>query len=142
MVLIPLAAVAFISVGRHPLAGIAAGFGAVSAAFAVNILLTPADGVVTDIANESAQLVDPSVNLDLVSNLWFGIVSTLFLTVVITQITTRIIEPRLGTWDRGTADQEELAREEGPEIDAGRRGQGPALGALRAAGRARPRSCC
>jgi AbgT putative transporter family len=58
LVLIPLAAVAFISVGRHPLAGIAAGFGAVSAAFSVNILLTPADGVVTDIANEAAQLVD------------------------------------------------------------------------------------
>jgi aminobenzoyl-glutamate transport protein len=117
LVLIPLAAAAFISVGRHPLAGIAAGFGAVSAAFAVNILLTPADGVVTDIANESAQLVDPSVNLDLVANLWFGIVSTLFLTVVITLVTTRIVEPRLGTWDRGLADHEELAREEGPDID-------------------------
>jgi aminobenzoyl-glutamate transport protein len=117
LVLIPLAAAAFISVGRHPLAGIAAGFGAVSAAFSVNILLTPADGVVTDIANESAQLVDPSVNLDLVANLWFGIVSTLFLTVVITLITTRIIEPRLGKWDRSQADHEELAREEGPAID-------------------------
>ena len=117
LVLIPLAAAAFISVGRHPLAGIAAGFGAVSAAFAVNILLTPADGVVTDIANESAQLVDPSVHLDLVANLWFGIVSTLFLTVVITLVTTRIVEPRLGTWDRGLADEEELAREEGPAID-------------------------
>jgi aminobenzoyl-glutamate transport protein len=118
LVLIPLAAAAFISVGRHPLAGIAAGFGAVSAAFAVNILLTPADGVVTDIANESAQLVDPSVHLDLVANLWFGIVSTLFLTVVITLVTTRIVEPRLGTWDRALADHEELAREEGPDIDA------------------------
>jgi aminobenzoyl-glutamate transport protein len=117
LVLIPLAAAAFISVGRHPLAGVAAGFGAVSAAFSVNILLTPADGVVTDIANEAAQLVDPSVNLDLVANLWFGIVSTLFLTVVISLITTRIVEPRLGTWDRGLADAEELAREEGPEID-------------------------
>ena len=34
LVLIPLAATAFLSVGRNPLAGIAAGFGAVSAAFA------------------------------------------------------------------------------------------------------------
>lgn len=117
LVLIPLAAAAFISVGRHPLAGVAAGFGAVSAAFAVNILLTPADGVVTDIANESARLVDPTVSLDLVSNLWFGIVSTLFLTVVITLVTTRIVEPRLGTWNRADADQEELAREEGPSLD-------------------------
>jgi aminobenzoyl-glutamate transport protein len=124
LVLIPLAAAAFISVGRHPLAGVAAGFGAVSAAFSVNILLTPADGVVTDIANESAQLVDPSVNLDLVANLWFGIVSTIFLTIVISLITTKIIEPRLGTWDRGLADEEELAREEGPPIDAAAEAKG------------------
>jgi aminobenzoyl-glutamate transport protein len=124
LVLIPLAAAAFISVGRHPLAGIAAGFGAVSAAFSVNILLTPADGVVTDIANEAAQLVDPSVNLDLVANLWFGIVSTLFLTVVITLITTKIVEPRLGEWDRSQADHEELEREEGPPVDAAREARG------------------
>ncbi len=124
LVLIPLAAAAFISVGRHPLAGVAAGFGAVSAAFSVNILLTPADGVVTDIANESAQLVDPSVHLDLVANLWFGIVSTIFLTIVISLITTKIIEPRLGTWDRGQADEEELAREEGPPIDAAAEAKG------------------
>ncbi|WP_445147843.1 AbgT family transporter [Baekduia sp. Peel2402] len=118
LVLVPLAAAAFISVGRHPLAGIAAAFGAVSAAFAVNILLTPADGVVTDITNEAAALVDPTVNLDLVANLWFGIVSTLVLTVVISLITTRLVEPRLGVWNRADGDAEELAREEGPPIDA------------------------
>jgi aminobenzoyl-glutamate transport protein len=124
LVLIPLAATAFLSVGRNPLAGVAAAFGAVSAAFSVNILLTPADGVVTDIANEAAQLVDPNVKLDLVANLFFGIASTLFLTVVIALVTTRIIEPRLGAWDRGKADHEELAREEGPEIDAGAEAKG------------------
>lgn len=117
LVLIPLAATAFLSVGRHPLAGIAAGFGAVSAAFGVNIMITPADGVVTDITNEAAQLVDPTVKLDLAANLFFGIGSTLFLTVVIALITTRIIEPRLGAWKREDADPEELEREEGPPLD-------------------------
>lgn len=116
LVLIPLAAVAFLSVGRHPLAGIAAGFGAVSAAFGVNVLITPADGVVTDIANESARLVDPGIDLDLTANLYFGIASVLFLTVVITLVTTRIIEPRLGTWKREDGDAEELAREEGTDV--------------------------
>ena len=118
LVLIPLAATAFLSVGRNPLAGIAAGFGAVSAAFGVNILIVPADAVITDITNEAAALVDPNTKIDLVSNLYFGIGCTLFLTVVIALITTRIIEPRLGVWDRSLADQEELAREEGVEIDA------------------------
>jgi aminobenzoyl-glutamate transport protein len=117
LVLIPLAATAFLSVGRNPLAGIAAGFGAVSAAFAVNILIVPADAVVTDITNEAASLVDPDADIDLVANLYFGAGCTLFLTIVVALVTTRIIEPRLGAWDRSLADEEELAREEGPEVD-------------------------
>jgi aminobenzoyl-glutamate transport protein len=118
LLLIPLAATAFLSVGRHPLAGLAAGFGAVSAAFSVNILIVPADAVLVDITNEAARLVDPSAQIDLVSNLYFGIGCTLFLTIVIALVTTRVIEPRLGAWDRGLADREELAREEGEEVDA------------------------
>jgi aminobenzoyl-glutamate transport protein len=43
---------------------------------------------------------------------------------VIALVTTRIIEPRLGTWDRGMADHEELAREEGPPIDAAAEAKG------------------
>ncbi len=117
LVLIPLAATAFLSVGRNPLAGLAAGFGAVSAAFGVNVLIVPADAVITDITNEAAALVDPNAQIDLVANLYFGIGCTLFLTVVIALITTRIIEPRLGSWDRSLADEEELAREEGVELD-------------------------
>jgi aminobenzoyl-glutamate transport protein len=117
LVLIPLAATAFVSVGRHPLAGIAAGFGAVSAAFGVNVLIVPADAVITDITNESAALVNPDAKIDLVSNLYFGIGCTLFLTLVVALVTTRIIEPRLGAWDRGLADEEELAREEGQQVD-------------------------
>jgi aminobenzoyl-glutamate transport protein len=117
LVLIPLAATAFLSVGRNPLAGIAAGFGAVSAAFGVNVLIVPADAVITDITNEAAALVDPAAQIDLVSNLYFGIGCTLFLTVVVALVTTRIIEPRLGAWDRSLADEEELAREEGQEVD-------------------------
>lgn len=117
LVLIPLAATAFLSVGRNPLAGVAAGFAAVSAAFSVNILIVPADAVVTDITNETARLVDPDAEIDLVANLYFGIACTLLLTVVIALITTRVIEPRLGNWDRSLADEEELAREEGPPVE-------------------------
>lgn len=115
LVLIPLAAAAFLSVGRNPLAGIAAGFGAVSAAFGVNILFTPADGVVTDITNDAAHLVDPSVHLDLTANWFFAIASVFLCTILISLVTTKIIEPRLGEWKREDADQEELDRELGQE---------------------------
>ena len=60
LVLIPLAAAAFISVGRHPLAGLAVGFASVAAAFLVNILIVPVDGILTEITNDAIRLVDPT----------------------------------------------------------------------------------
>lgn len=96
LVLIPLGAVAFMSVGRHPLAGLAAAFAAVGATFGVNVLITPVDGIITEVTNESAALVDPARTIGLTANLFFGIGSTLFLAFLITFITEKVIEPRLG----------------------------------------------
>jgi aminobenzoyl-glutamate transport protein len=98
LVLIPLAAAAFVSVGRHPLAGLAAAFAAVAAAFLVNILITPTDGILTEITNDAIHLVDPQVSIDLTANVWFSIASVIMLTVVITLVTERMIEPRLGPY--------------------------------------------
>lgn len=98
LVLIPLAGVAFISVGRHPLAGLALGFAAVGGAFTVNMLIKPLDAVLVEFTNDAIHLVDPSKSIGLASNLWFSIASVLVLTVLITVITERVIEPRLGKY--------------------------------------------
>jgi aminobenzoyl-glutamate transport protein len=99
LVLIPLAGVAFLSVGRHPVAGVAAGFAAVAAAFTVNMLIKPLDAVLTEFTNDAIHLVNPSISIDLTANLWFSIASVIVLTVVITVITQRVIEPRLGKYE-------------------------------------------
>lgn len=112
LILIPLGGAAFLSVGRHPLAGIAAAFAGVSAAFAVNLLITPTDGLITEITNEALQLVDPDSSLDLTANLWFSIGSTFFLAVVISFVTERMIEPRLGTYHPPEDDGDHPADEE------------------------------
>ncbi|WP_198370929.1 AbgT family transporter [Roseomonas rosulenta] len=98
LVLIPLAAAAFISVGRHPLAGLAAAFAAVASAFLVNILIVPTDGILTEITNDAIRLVDPNKSIDLAANLWFSIGSVVLLTIVIGLITEKVIEPRLGPY--------------------------------------------
>lgn len=99
LVLIPLAGAAFLSVGRHPLAGLAAGFAAVAGAFTVNMLIKPLDAVLVEFTNDAIGLVDPDKSIGLASNLWFSIVSVLFLTVVIAFLTERVIEPRLGKYE-------------------------------------------
>ena len=99
LVLIPLGAAAFASVGRHPLAGMAAAFAGVAGGFGVNLFVTPTDAVLTEITNESIQLVDPTGSIDLTANLWFGIGSTIMLTVLLGLVTTRMVEKRLGAYD-------------------------------------------
>jgi len=98
LVLIPLAAAAFISVGRHPLAGLAAAFAAVASVFLVNIFIVPIDGILVGITNEAIHIVDPGKNISLTSNFWFSAASMLVFTVVVGLITDKIVEPRLGKY--------------------------------------------
>jgi len=116
LVLIPLAGTAFLSVGRHPLAGIALGFAAVAGAFTVNMLIKPLDAVLTEITNDAIHMVDPTKSIDLTANLWFSFVSVPFLTVVIGLITDRVIEPRLGKYVPGPGAD---PPEPGPDTPAG-----------------------
>jgi aminobenzoyl-glutamate transport protein len=112
LVLIPLAGVAFMSVGRHPLAGLATGFAAVAGAFTVNMLIKPLDAILTEFTNDAIHLVDPQASIGLTANLWFSIASVAFLTVLITFITERVTEPRLGAF------QGEKPAEEGGKLSA------------------------
>jgi aminobenzoyl-glutamate transport protein len=114
LVLIPLAAAAFLSVGRHPLAGLAIGFASVAAAFLVNILIVPVDGILTEITNDAIRLVNPNLSIDLAANIWFSFASVFLLTVLIVLITERVIEPRLGayTGDYKVAGEEVLSEAE------------------------------
>lgn len=128
LVLIPLGAAAFASVGRHPLAGMAAAFAGVAGGFGVNFLITPTDAVLTEITNESIALVDPSQSIGITANLWYGIGSTILLTVLLSIVTSRVVEKRLGAYDTSVApdaDASDIQKaDDAPEVgeEADRRG--------------------
>ncbi len=56
VVLIPLAAVVFHSVGRNPMAGLAAAFAGVSGGYSANILIGTVDPLLAGITTEAAQM--------------------------------------------------------------------------------------
>ena len=134
LVLIPLGAAAFASVGRHPLAGMAAAFAGVAGGFGVNLMVTPTDAVLTEITNESIQLVDPAGSIDLTANLWFGIGSTVMLTVLLGVVTNRTVEKRLGTYDPAhapAADSSQIqAADDAPDVDPAAEQRGLRLSGL------------
>jgi aminobenzoyl-glutamate transport protein len=123
LVLIPLGGAAFKSVGRNPLAGIAAAFAGVAAGFGVNFLITPLDGVLTEITNDTIRAGSGTPHIDLAANLYFGIGSSIFVAFVLTFVSAWFVEKRLGAWNpadhgEGWAMDEEEAPEVSPEADA------------------------
>jgi aminobenzoyl-glutamate transport protein len=97
LILIPLGAAAFLSVKRNPLVGVAAAYGGVSAIFAINILITPLDAMLTEVTNEAIALAGGEP-ITIVSNLYFQIVLSILLSIIAALITDRIVEPRVGAY--------------------------------------------
>ena len=98
VVVIPLAAVIFAAAGRHPLAGLAAGFAAVSGGYAGNLFPGASDALILGITEPAAHLIDPSYSVTIAGN-WFFIVGVVIVfTPIVWFITDRVIEPRLGPW--------------------------------------------
>lgn len=98
LVLIPLGASAFFSLGRHPLAGLAAAFAGVAAAFGANFLVKPIDGILAEMTTDAIHIVDPAGSIELTANFYFGVASSALLIVVCTLVTSWFVEPRLGAY--------------------------------------------
>ncbi|HRY24087.1 MAG TPA: AbgT family transporter [Geminicoccaceae bacterium] len=101
LVLVPLGAAAFHSLGRHPLAGLAAAFAGVAGGFLTNLFVTPTDAILTEITNDAIRLLNPTLSTGLTGNLFFMIASTLLVAIVCTVLTERFIEPHLGPYQGG-----------------------------------------
>ncbi|MGX4670543.1 AbgT family transporter [Cerasibacillus sp. JNUCC 74] len=105
MVLIPpLAAMVFYKIGRHPLAGLVAGYAATGAGFTANLFIAGTDAILAGISTEAAAIIDDSIVVTPVDNWYFNIVSVFVITIVGGLITDKLIEPRLGTYKGGDVD--------------------------------------
>jgi aminobenzoyl-glutamate transport protein len=103
VLLLPLSALAFAAVGRHPLAGLAAAFAGVSGGYSANLLLGTVDPLLAGLTQEAAHLVDASYRVNPAANYYFMAASTFVLALAGTVVTERVIVPRLGPW-AGVAD--------------------------------------
>lgn len=81
IVLPPVAAALYKSVGRSPLAGIAAVFAGVAAGFNANLLVTSLDPLLSQLSTAGAQTVDPDYAVSPAANWAFMFVSTFVITM-------------------------------------------------------------
>lgn len=122
-VLIPLGPIVFYSMGRHPLAGLAAAFAGVSGGFSANLLITPLEPLLGGFTQSAAGIGDALVGTNYsetlniaTMNYYFVMVSTLLVVLVGTYVIDRIIEPRLGGY---TPTEHEAATSHEGELSPG-----------------------
>jgi len=98
VILIPLAAIIFLAVGRHPLAGLAAAFAGVSGGYSANLVLGTVDPLLSGITQEVARIIDPGYTVNPAANYYFMMASVALITFLGTWVTEKIVEPRLGRY--------------------------------------------
>lgn len=98
VLLIPMAGVIFLAVGRHPLAGMAAAFAGVSGGFSANLILGTIDPLLAGLSEEAARILDPVYEVNATANYYFMAASTFMIALAGTFVTEKLVEPRLGTY--------------------------------------------
>jgi aminobenzoyl-glutamate transport protein len=98
VLLIPLAAIMFHAVGRHPIAGLAAAFAGVSGGYSANLLLGTIDPLLAGLSEEAARIIDPDYRVNPSANYYFMVASTFVISLLGTLVTERVVEPRLGPY--------------------------------------------
>ncbi|TCO69069.1 AbgT family transporter [Marinisporobacter balticus] len=99
IVLPPLAAIIFLGIGRHPLIGLFAAYAGVSGGFAANLMINMSDVLAASFTIPAAQMIDPSYQGTPAMNLYFIIISTLFLVVAGVWVTEKIVAPRFPKYE-------------------------------------------
>lgn len=99
VVLVPLAAMIFHSLGRHPLAGLAAAFSGVSAGYSANLAIGTVDPLLAGITTKAAHLLDPNYVVGAEANWFFMAASTFLIALMGTFVTEKIVEPKLGPYN-------------------------------------------
>ncbi|PLX00685.1 MAG: aminobenzoyl-glutamate transporter [Marinilabiliales bacterium] len=108
VLLVPLAGTIFMAIGRHPIAGMAAGFAGVSGGFSANLILGTIDPLLAGLSQEAARLVDPEYIVNPTANYFFMVASTFVIAILGTLVTEKIIVPRLGPYKNSELKEEKI----------------------------------
>lgn len=107
VLVVPLGAVIFHALHRHPLLGLAAAFAGVSGGYSANLLIGSVDVLLSGLSQAAARIVDAGYVVRPTATYYFNAVATFVITAAGTWVTERIVAPRLGEY-AGEAPRERL----------------------------------
>lgn len=104
VILIPVAAILFMCLGRHPSSGVSAAFAGITFGYGANILVNGVDNALITYTQNATKILDHNYAVSLTGNLIFMVFATLLIAYLGMVITEKFVVPKLGKY---TIDEEE-----------------------------------
>lgn len=110
VILIPIAAILFMNLGRHPAVGVCAAFAGISFGYGANIVVNGLDNNLILYTQNATKILDQNYVVSLSGNIIFMIVATLLISYLGMIITEKQVVPKLGRYT--------ISEEDGIDLDA------------------------
>ena len=111
VILIPLSAILFMNLGRHPSAGVCAAFAGISFGYGANIVANGVDNTLITYTQNATKILDQSYVVSLHGNIIFMIFSTLLISYLGMIVTEKYVVPKLGRYTIQEEDDIDLTTE-------------------------------
>ena len=108
VILIPLAAILFMNLGRHPSAGICAAYSGITFGYGANFVINRLDSMFMKYTGIATTILDTSYKVNLYGNVIFTLISTVLVAYIGMLVTEKFIIPKLGKY---YFDEEEPSQE-------------------------------
>ena len=116
VILIPIAAILFMNLGRHPSSGICAAFAGISFGYGANIVVNGLDNVLLTYTQNATKILDQNYVVSLSGNIIFMFVATFLISYLGMVVTEKFVVPKLGRYtiseDDGIDLEKELTKKE------------------------------
>ena len=111
VILIPMAAILFFDLGRHPSAGICAAFSGITFGYGANIIANTLDSSILPFTRSAVTILDATYKVESFGNIIFTSISTLLVAYIGMIITEKVIVPKLGKYNFEEEEKQEIVRE-------------------------------
>lgn len=109
IILPPIAAMVFLRLGFHPVAGIVCAYASVIGAFAANMTISMGDILLLSFTSPAADLIQKDIELNPAMNYYFLLASTFLLLPLTWWLTIKVTIPRMGQYEALHHEQEDVS---------------------------------
>jgi len=111
VILLPVAAILFMNLGRHPAVGVSAAFAGISFGYGANVVINGVDNALITYTQNATKILDQNYHVSLSGNVIFMIFATLVIAYLGMVITERYVVPKLGKYALEDEEEIEIAAE-------------------------------